>query len=51
MAAKLRAANGPECVKARNELADMSAPGSKTPSAQLRAQQEFVDAHCIPPVR
>jgi hypothetical protein len=51
MAAKLRVANSADCVKARNELSDMSAPGSKATSAQLRAQQAFVDAHCIPPVR
>jgi hypothetical protein len=51
MAAKLRVANGPECVRARNDLAEMMAPGSRTSRDQLRAQQEFVDEHCIPPVR
>jgi hypothetical protein len=51
MAAKLRVANGPECVKARNELADMMAQRSKTAPDQLRAQQAFVDAHCVPPVQ
>jgi hypothetical protein len=51
MAAKLRVANGPECVKARNELADMMAQRSKTTPEQLRAQQAFVDAHCVPPVQ
>jgi hypothetical protein len=51
MAARLRVANGPECVKARNELADMTAGGSKTPPDRLHAQQAFVDEHCIPPVR
>jgi hypothetical protein len=29
----------------------MMAPGSRTSRDQLRAQQEFVDEHCIPPVR
>jgi len=51
MAAKLRVANGPECVKARNELADMTAKGSKATPDRLHAQQAFVDEHCIPPVR
>lgn len=51
MAARLRVANGPECVAARNELAEMMAPGSKVPRDRLRAQQAFVDEHCVPPVR
>lgn len=51
MAAQLRVANGPECVKARNELADMQAKRTRATPEQLRAQQAFVDAHCIPPVQ
>ena len=51
MAAKLRVANGPECVKARNELADMQAQRIRATPEQLRAQQAFVDEHCIPPVQ
>ena len=51
MAAKLRVANSPECVAARNQLADMMAPGSKTPRVQVRSQQAFVDDHCTPPVQ
>jgi hypothetical protein len=51
MAAKLRVANGPQCVEARNELGAMLEPGANTPREQLRAQQAFVDEHCVPPVR
>ena len=51
MAAKLRIANGPSCVQARNTLADMLAPGSNVPREQLKAQQAFVEDHCTPPVR
>jgi len=51
MAAKLRVANSPSCVEARNRLADMTAPGSKTPRAQVQSQQAFVDEHCTSPVR
>ena len=51
MAAKLRVASGPECVAARNRLADMTAPGSKASREQVQAQQAFVDGHCIPPVK
>lgn len=51
MAAKLRVANGAECVKARNELADMQAQRIRATPEQLRAQQAFVDEHCIPPVQ
>jgi hypothetical protein len=51
MAAKLRIANGPSCVRARNQLADMLAPGSGVPREQLKTQQAFVDEHCTPPVR
>ncbi|MCJ7451173.1 MAG: DUF4124 domain-containing protein [Steroidobacteraceae bacterium] len=51
MAAQLRVANGPECVSARNTLADMSAKRVQATPEQLREQQAFVDAHCIPPVQ
>jgi hypothetical protein len=51
MAAKLRVANGPECLKARDTLADMTAKRTPATPEQLRAQQAFVDAHCIPPVQ
>lgn len=51
MAAQLRVANGPDCVKARNDLADMTARRTRSTPEQLRAQQAFVDAHCIPPVQ
>jgi hypothetical protein len=51
MAAKLRVANGPTCVEARNRLADMMAAGSSTPRDALKTQQAFVDEHCTPPVR
>ena len=51
MAARLRVANGPECVKARNELADMLAKRNSATPEQLRAQQAFVDAHCVAPVQ
>ena len=50
MAAKLRVANSPACVEARNRLADMTAE-SKTPRAQVQSQQAFVDEHCTSPVR
>jgi len=51
MAAKLRVANSPSCVDARNKLGDMMAPGSSVPRDQLRAQQAFVDEHCTSPIR
>lgn len=51
MAAQLRVANGPECVSARNKLADMSAKRVQASPEQLRDQQAFVDAHCIAPVQ
>jgi hypothetical protein len=51
MAARLRVANSPECVAARNQLADMMAPGSRTPRVQVQSQQAFVDDHCTPPVQ
>lgn len=51
MAAKLRVANGPDCIAARNQLADMMAAGSKTPRVQLQSQQAFVQEHCTAPVQ
>ena len=51
MAAKLRVANSPACVEARNKLGDMMAPGSSVPRDQVRAQQAFVDEHCTSPIR
>ena len=51
MAAKLRVANSASCVEARNRLAEMTAPESKTPRAALQGQQAFVDEHCTSPVR
>jgi len=51
MAAKLRVANSPSCVEARNRLADLMAPGSNAPREQVRVQQTFVDEHCTSPVR
>jgi len=51
MAAKLRVANSPACIEARNRLADLMAPGSQAPREQTRAQQAFVDEHCTSPIR
>jgi hypothetical protein len=51
MAAKLRVANSPSCVEARNRLGDMMAPGSNVPRDQVRTQQAFVDEHCTSPIR
>lgn len=51
MAAKLRVANGPACVEARNTLGDMMAPGSQASRDDIRAQQAFVDEHCTSPIR
>jgi hypothetical protein len=51
MAAKLRVANGPECVAARNKLVEMMAPGSKAARESLQSQQAYVDEHCIAPVQ
>jgi hypothetical protein len=51
MAARLRVANGPTCLEARNRLAELLAPGAKPTREQLKAQQDFVDQHCTAPVR
>lgn len=51
MAAKLRVANGPQCVEARNRLAALLEPGAHATREQLKSQQDFVDNHCTAPVR
>jgi hypothetical protein len=51
MAAKLRVANGPECVAARNKLVEMMAPGSNATRDSLKSQQAYVDEHCVAPVQ
>jgi hypothetical protein len=51
LAARLRVANSDACVQARNELADMLEPGRRPVREQLKAQQEFIEAHCKAPVR
>jgi hypothetical protein len=51
MAARLRIANGDQCIAARTELGTMLDAGSNTSRERLRAQQAFVDEHCVPPVR
>jgi hypothetical protein len=51
MAAKLRVANGPQCIEARNRLSTMIAPGSTSSRDQVKAQQDFVENHCTAPVR
>jgi len=51
MAAKLRVANSPSCVEARNRLATLLEPGSKATREQVDAQQDFVESHCTAPVR
>jgi hypothetical protein len=51
MAARLRVANGPACVAARNELTALLGPGSAASRERVKAQQAFVDDHCTAPVR
>ena len=51
MAARLRVANSPACVEARNQLAALLAPGSKAAREQVKSQQDFVDSYCAAPVR
>jgi hypothetical protein len=51
MAAKLRESNSPGCVKARNALADLLEAGPAAPRDEVRAQQQFVDENCTPPVK
>lgn len=51
MAARLRVANGPSCVEARNQLADLVASGPAASRERVQAQQAFVDEYCTSPVR
>jgi hypothetical protein len=51
MAAKLRVANSPACLEARNRLATLLEPGSRASREQVKAQQDFVEGHCTAPVR
>lgn len=51
MAARLRVANSPACVEARNQLAALLAPGSTAAREQVKSQQDFVDSYCAAPVR
>jgi hypothetical protein len=51
MAARLRVANGPSCVEARNQLADLVASGPAVSRERVQAQQAFVDEYCTSPVR
>ena len=51
MAVKLRVANSPSCVEARNRLTTLLEPGSKATREQVDAQQDFVESHCTAPVR
>ncbi len=50
-AARLRVARSDVCVDARNQLADMLAPGRRPTRDQLKTQQEFIESHCTAPVR
>lgn len=51
MAARLRVANSPSCVQARNLLSDMLDGGAGFTREQVRLQQQFVDEHCTSPIR
>lgn len=51
MAAKLRVSRSGTCIQARNELAEMLEPGRKPTRERLKAQQQFIEAHCEAPVR
>lgn len=51
MAARLRVANSPTCVEARNRLGAMMEPGARATREDVRAQQAFVDEHCTSPIR
>jgi hypothetical protein len=50
MAAKLRVANSPDCIEARQRLAQMTAGASTVPGEELRSQRQFVAERCTPPV-
>ena len=51
MAVRLRVANGPTCVEARNKLSQMLDGSAVVAKGAVRAQQQFVDDYCTPPVR
>ena len=51
MAAQLRSAKSPDCVRAREQLANLLAADKVVDLDAVRRQQEFVSDHCTPPVR
>lgn len=52
MAARLRVANGPTCTEARAKLSQMLVRlAGAAAQGDVRAQQQFVDQYCTPPVR
>jgi len=51
MAVRLRVANGPTCVEARSKLSQMLDGSAEVAKGAVRAQQQFVDEYCTPPVR
>jgi Domain of unknown function (DUF4124) len=50
-AARLRVANGPTCSEARAKLSQMHEQSGGAGQGDVRAQQQFVDQYCTPPVR
>ena len=51
MAVRLRVANGPTCIQARTKLSQMLDGSAEVAKGAVRAQQQFVDEYCTPPVR
>jgi len=51
MAIQLRVSNGPTCTEARTKLSQMLDGSVDTVKGVVRAQQQFVDEYCTPPVR
>jgi Domain of unknown function (DUF4124) len=51
LAARLRVANGPTCIEARDRLSQMLDGSTEAERGAVRAQQRFVDDYCTPPVR
>lgn len=51
LAVRLRVANGPTCTEARTRLSKMLEGSTETAKGDVRAQQQFVDEYCTPPVR
>jgi hypothetical protein len=51
MAIQLRVSNGPTCTEARTKLSQMLDGAVDTVQGAVRAQQQFVDEYCTPPVR